>query len=227
MAKYFNYFPKTLYSLEDKGSKLDTITNIIARFGFEDRLKENSASFYKYQIKDSDTPEIIASKFYDNPERHWIVLLFNNVIDPQWDWPLTDRRLNEYIDNKYSSPEYADTANTSISGLTFSKYTEAVLNNPEDEYKVHGLYKTVEYKTSEKTEVLKYKIDYFNYITLAPISGTYRVADGTTVTLNEFREVKSHYDYEVEENEKKREIKLLKTEFVSAVEKEFKRTIRQ
>jgi hypothetical protein len=217
MAKYFNYFPKTFYSLEDKGSNFNTVTNVIARFAFEEKLKENSAAFYKYQIKDSDTPEIIASKYYDNPERHWIVLLFNNIIDPQWDWPLTDRRLNEFIDNKYSTPEYADTANTSVSGLSWAKN----VNN------VYAYYKTVTYITSEKTEVMKYEIDYLNYILIVPTTGIYRVDDGTSVTINESSDIKTYYQYEVEENEKKREIKLLKSEFVPAVEKEFKRIIKQ
>jgi hypothetical protein len=73
MARYFNYFPTTVYSANAASSGLDIVTNIITRFGFEQSLKENGAAFYKYDIQDSDTPEIIAAKFYDNPERHWIV----------------------------------------------------------------------------------------------------------------------------------------------------------
>jgi hypothetical protein len=37
------------------------------------------------------------------------------------------------------------------------------------------------------------------------------------------KETKSYYDYEIEENEKKRTIKLLRPEFVSALDKEIKR----
>jgi len=33
----------------------------------------------------NDTPEIVAEKFYGNSYRYWIVLLSNNIIDPQWD----------------------------------------------------------------------------------------------------------------------------------------------
>ena len=40
------------------------------------------------------------------------------------------------------------------------------------------------------------------------------------------KEKKTHYTYETEENEAKRTIKLLKPEFVSAVEKEFKKIIK-
>jgi hypothetical protein len=221
MAKYFNYFPKTLYSLEDKGTKLDTITNVIARFGFEDKLKENSAAFYKYQIKDSDTPEIIASKYYDSPERHWIVLLFNNIIDPQWDWPLNDRILNEFIGNKYSASEYADTANTSVSGLSWAKNTS----------NVKSYFKVVTTTTSEKTTIEKLEVDsntYSNNVIMQNgTNETYQLNDGTSVNIKITKETQTYFDYEKSVNDDKREIKLLKSDFVAAVEKEFKRIIRQ
>jgi hypothetical protein len=221
MAKYFNYFPKTFYTLEDKGTKLDSITNVIARFAFEDSLKENSAAFYKYQIKDSDTPEIIASKYYESPERHWIVLLFNNIIDPQWDWPLTDRVLNEFIDNKYSTVQFADTANTSISGLSWAKNTANV-----KEY-----FKVVTTTTSEKTTIEKFSVDANtysnNFVMQNGTNETYQLDDGTSVNIKITKETQTYYDYENELNESKRTIKLIKNEFVPSVEKEFKRIIRQ
>jgi hypothetical protein len=221
MAKYFNYFPKTVYSLDDKGNKLDSITNIIARFAFEDKLKQNSASFYKYQIKDSDTPEIIASKYYGNPERHWIVLLFNNILDPQWDWPLSDKVFNEYVENKYSTPEYADTANTSISGLSWSKN----ITN------VKSYYKVVTTTTSSDVTIEKFEVDSQTYsnnqIMQTGSNKNYQLDDGTTVNIKITKETQTYYDYENNLNESKREIKLLKTDFVPAVEKEFKKIIKQ
>jgi hypothetical protein len=63
MAKYFNYFPTTFYSSNNSTTGLDVVTNLVARFGFESQLKENTSAFYKYQIQESDTPEIIASKY--------------------------------------------------------------------------------------------------------------------------------------------------------------------
>ena len=68
MAKYFNYFPKTFYSSNNSTTGIDTVTNIIARFSFESTLKQNSSAFYKYTIQDSDTPEIIAHKYYGSAE---------------------------------------------------------------------------------------------------------------------------------------------------------------
>lgn len=221
MAKYFNYFPKTIYSLEDSGTKLDSVTNIIARFAFENKLKENSAAFYKYDIKDSDTPEIIARKFYDNSERHWIVLLFNNIIDPQWDWPLNDRTLNEFVDKKYSTSEYADTANTLVSGLSWAKNTT----------NVKSYFKVVTTTTFENTTIEKYEVDSVTYANnILMQTGTnqnYSLQDGTTVNIKITKETQTYFDYEKEINDSKRTINLLKTEFVPAVEKEFKKIISQ
>ena len=81
MAKYFNYFPKTFYTSNNDVNGVEAITNIIARFAFDSQLKENTSAFYPYQVQDSDTPEIIADKYYGNVEYHWVVLLFNNIID--------------------------------------------------------------------------------------------------------------------------------------------------
>lgn len=220
MAKYFNYFPKTVYSTDTKSNALDTVTNLIARFSFEQKLKENSSVFYFYDIKDGDTPEIIARKFYENIERHWIVLLFNDIVDPQFDWPLESRTLNEYIDRKYSSPEYADTANTSVSGLSWAKS----LSN------VHSYYKVITETTFDKTTVQKLQVDDLTYANNTLMqNGTnqnYLLGDNTSVNIKITKETKTYFDYELEENEKKRKIKLLKPEFVSAVEKEFKRVVK-
>ena len=220
MAKYFNYFPQTVYSLDDK-TKIESITNIISRFAFEEKLKENSAAYYKYQIKDSDTPEIIASKYYDSPERHWIVLLFNNIIDPQWDWPLEERTFNEFVDKKYSSSEYADTANTLVSGLSWAKNVS----------NIKSYFKIVTTTTYEKTTIEKFEVDsntYANNILMQNgFIQNYELEDGSTITIKISKETQNHFDYEREINESKRSIKLIKNEFVPAIEKEFKRIIKQ
>jgi len=217
MAKYFNYFPKTLYTANNSSAGLDTVTNIIARFGFESTLKENSSAFYKYDIKDSDTPEIIASKYYENPERHWIVLMFNDIFDPQFDWPLRDRVLIDYIDAKYSAPGYADTANTSVKGLSWAMSP----NNIQAYYKVITRTNIDDIKIIEKLQ-----LDANTYANTATTNIIYNLQDGSRITEVVTKETQSYYQYEVAVNDSKRTIKLLKPEFVTAVEKEFKRVIK-
>ena len=218
MAKYFNYFPKTYYSANNSAS-LDTVTNLIARFAFESSLKQNSSAFYEYNVQDSDTPELIAYKYYENAERHWIVLLFNDIIDPQFDWPLQYKPLVNYIDTKYSANNYADTANTGITGLTWSMN----VNNVKSYFKVI----TTTNNDDGTVMVDKIELDANTWANTGASTTNYTLEDGTSVSVVVTKEKLSYYDYEQEVNEKKRTIKLLKPDFVPQIEKEFKKIIKQ
>ena len=217
MSRFFNYFPKTLYTSNNLTAGVDTVTNIIARFGFESTLKNNSSAFYKYNIQESDTPEIIASKYYDNPERHWIVLLFNDIMDPQFDWPLQYQPFIDYVNTKYSANNYADTANTGVTGLAWSMN----VNNVQAYYKIVTRTNFDDISIVEKLEV-----DANTYANVTASTTTYTLQDGSTITQKVTKETKTYYDYEQELNEEKREIKLIKPEFVPQIEKEFKKVIK-
>jgi hypothetical protein len=221
MAKYFNFFPTTPYSNSDESMAYDIVTNIIARFAFEDGLKQNSSLFYPYNIQDGDTPEMIASKYYGSPEKHWIVLLFNNIIDPQYDWPLDQRTIIKYINNKYSASEYADTANTNISGLTWSMNA----NN------VYAYYKTVTRVGTTDASLVTIKetiqVDANTYANVITSISNTTLQSGTVVSEITTKQKQTYYDYEIDTNESKREIKLLRAEYVTekGLMNEFKRVI--
>lgn len=222
MAKYFNYFPKTFYDIDTNKDNLEVVTNIISRFTFEQKLKENSAAFYEYSIKDSDTPEIIATKFYENPERHWIVLAFNNIIDPLWDWPLDYKSFYEYVRLKYQ-PQ-ADAANEEANSVVFlSGYDWAKSAN-----NIHSYYKVI--TTTNNSDNFTYsttiEVDSNTYANITSSSNTYTLQNSTTVVESISKMTKTFLQYEEDINESKRTINLLKPEFVQAVEREFKRVIR-
>jgi len=207
MAKYFNYFPKTFYKLNENSNDVDAVTNITSRFGFEQAFKNNSAVYYEYDVQDSDTPEIIANKFYGSSERHWAVLMINDIVDPQFDWPLDQRTIISYMNEKYS-------ANASVgqSGVNWAQAN------------IHSYYK-VETRTSNSTGAelqSKLEIDANTYANVAATTTNLTLDDGNSITIKVSKENKSYYDYEVEENESKRTIKLLKPEFVSSIEEEIK-----
>ncbi len=73
MAKYFNYFPKTIYNLDNSGS-LDSITNLTINFSFDKNILENAVLYYEYDVQDGETPEVVAHKVYGSSEKHWIIL---------------------------------------------------------------------------------------------------------------------------------------------------------
>jgi hypothetical protein len=216
MAKFFNYFPKTLYTNELNNSGIDSVTNIISRFSFEENLKENISAFYEYDIQESDTPEIIAHKYYGDSEKHWVVLLFNDIMDPQYDWPLQYSSFIKYIDNKYSANNYADTANTSVTGLSWSQNT----NN------IKSYFKIITQSSDDNDFVEKIEVDGNTYANIAASTSNYTLQNGSNLTITTTKETQTYYDFELEENENKRKIKLLKSEFIYEVEKEFKKASR-
>ena len=209
MANYFNFFPTTYYTNSDSSSDLDTVTNIIARFAFENSTKNNTNVFYPYEIQDGDTPEIIASKYYGSPERHWIVLMYNDIVDPQFDWPLDQRTIIKYINNKYSTSEYADTANTNISGLTWSMNA----NN------VYAYTKTItRVGTTDRLPVTikeTIQIDANTYANVIVTTNNITLNSGTKVAETTTKQKQTYYDYEIEANDAKRTIKLLRPEYVT------------
>ena len=100
MPKYFNYFPKTVYSNGINPTSVDVITNIMSKFAFESTFKNNTVVFYEYVITDGETPESIAHKIYGDSEKHWIILTLNDIYNPQTEWPLEQRTFIRYINKK-------------------------------------------------------------------------------------------------------------------------------
>ena len=203
MSKYFSYFPKTVYTLDS--SNADAVTSIVSRFGFESSFKNNTAVYYEYNIQDSDTPEIIANKFYGDSEKHWVVLMLNQIIDPQFDWPLDQRTIISFINEKYSA-----NASAGQSGITWAQTN------------IHSYYK-VETRTTNSTNTelqTKLQVDSNTYANVAASTTNLLLEDGNSITITISKETKTYYDYEVEQNETKRTIKLLKPEFVNSIDNE-------
>ena len=213
MARYFNFFPKTTYIKSSDSTEIDVLTNITSRFGFEQSFKENTSIFYEYEVRDGDTPEIIANKIYGDSEKHWVILSLNNIVDPNYDWPLEQRTLVRFIDEKYTAN--ADTANGQ-SGLVWSK------SNIKEYYTIE----TTTHNASETNTVNRYQVDANTFANVAPtFTPSVALQDGSFIDVEVSKETKTYYDFEIEDNEKKRRIKILKPEFVFAVDQEFRRVI--
>ena len=210
MPRYFTYFPKTVYNLDENNKSVDVITNIMSKFAFEPSFKDNSVVYYEYAVTDGETPEMLAHKFYGDAEKHWVILSLNDIYNPQVDWPLEQRSLIRYLDKKYY--DEADTANTSVTGSQWAR------TNVYGYYKVENQTVT---KTGEKIQQ-KYQVDANTYANIAPSTIVQTLGDGNTISVSISKEIKTYLDYEYEVNEDKRLIKILKPEFINAVEEELR-----
>lgn len=214
MAKYFNYFPQTAYYLSDDNSSLDVVTNLMSRFSFNAASKDKLVMYYKYDISDGETPEIIADKLYGSPEKHWIILSVNNIKNPQFDWPLRYNDLTKYIDIKYRGATYANTANTGT-GLSWSKsHTHSYYINEK---------RTLPSGSDTTETIIIDAATYANTNTTSTV--VYTLYDSSNVTITTTKSSISYYEYEIQANEEKRTIDILRPEFVKTIEQEFRNVI--
>ena len=57
-----------------------------------------------YDVKEGETPEMIADKLYDDPELHWVVLMVNDITDRFHQWPMSAFQFEQYVKDKYDDP---------------------------------------------------------------------------------------------------------------------------
>ena len=100
---YFDNFPVIRYGSTD--GTIKNVTNLLRRVAVRSKVKTNSSLFDTYDVKNGETPEIIADKLYDDPKLHWIIMLLNNVTDRYHDWPMSEQSFETFIKDKYTNPD--------------------------------------------------------------------------------------------------------------------------
>ena len=106
MSFMFHNWPTVNYDLK-KNNNIGVLTNITLRFKIKEILNSKSAVIYEYNVVNGERPDIIAHKYYDDATLDWLILLTNNIIDPQFEYQLDDRSFDTYIIKKYGSVEKA------------------------------------------------------------------------------------------------------------------------
>ena len=99
---YFENFPLILYdSVGNNNFKV--VTNLLKRVAVRSKIKINTSYFDTYDVKEGETPEILADKLYDDPELHWVILLLNDITDRYHQWPQNQNQFLAHINDKYSN----------------------------------------------------------------------------------------------------------------------------
>ena len=100
---YFHNFPEIEYDPTGSGF-FNTIQDITTRIKVREWIINNGALFSKYIVSDGDTPEIVAFKEYGSTDYHWVVLLFNQIMNNYYGWPLSRRNFDAFVNDKYANP---------------------------------------------------------------------------------------------------------------------------
>ena len=104
MANYFRSIPSTSYDIWGTEPRhYQSVTNIMKRVKFKPEVLEDISEYYPYIVKDGERPDIISYVQYDTVAFSYLILLFNDIQDPIFDWPLSTQQFEQYILNKYGS----------------------------------------------------------------------------------------------------------------------------
>lgn len=184
-------------SLSHKNSSGDYIRvkNLFRRVKFLDWIKDKATLYYKFQIPEGARPDTVASLVYGRQDYDWIVLLTAGIINVRDQWPLSNRDLYVYAENKYTLEKLND---------------------------IHH-YETIEVKDSRNRLVLpKGQIVDSNFkITVPPGEsykgiGAYETVQFTSDTTGQINPVigVTNFEYESNLNEDKRQILILRPAYL-------------
>ena len=204
---YFNELPNILYQspLLHKNSSTDyiSIKNLFRRAKLFDYLGNNVSIFNKFVIGDGDRPDTIAESLYNDSSLDYVVVLVAGITNINHEWPLQDFQVYDYALQKYG---------------TESKMFE-------DHH-----YETFEIKDDKGRQILPpnlivdkdFKMDgsalrFNSTYTLISEAGNTQLDDKNeyTVSTDNIARAVSNFEYEISENEKKREINVLRNGYLS------------
>jgi len=195
---YFSLIPDIKYDLKPISypfSESDYITakNFFRRYQVNPDIFDYAIFYKKYSIKNGERIENISEKYYGNSFYDWVIILTNNFINPQFALPLDSETLRKSVEYKYGELE----AYSNI-----HHYVTSEVKNGDLIALQAGLIVDQNFYSSPFT--------YWN--------GSQTV----TVPGNTVSSPVTNYEYEVEENEKKREIFILKETYFRRFVEEFK-----
>jgi len=106
---YFRELPELDYQsfLSDSNSSQNylRVKNLFRRNKLRDDLQNVFTIFDKYEIVEGARPDTVAEEFYGSAELDWVVLMTANITRVRDQWPLSNRDLYRYSENKYGVNE--------------------------------------------------------------------------------------------------------------------------
>jgi hypothetical protein len=93
--KYFAKFPLISYAN-------NAAVNIVERAKITDNVFNNPYVWYKYDIRNFERPDQIADFYYNDEFMDWLLYLSNQIVDPYYEWYMSDDVFFAYIVKKYN-----------------------------------------------------------------------------------------------------------------------------
>lgn len=189
---YFSIVPNISYDekpIKYPFSESDFVVakNFFRRYKVSDDIFSSAVYFTKFSIPDGMRPDAVALKMYGNEFYDWIILLVNNMVNAQYDWPMNNYEIYKILEEEYDDP---------YSEISHYEIKEAI-----------GPY----------SAGLHVDETFYNGQHKLNINGSIQTKNG-----NEICSPVTVAEYYTSENEKKREIYLLKGEYVQSFIDDFR-----
>lgn len=195
MPSYFQQVPNFEYANATRDGKnisdYSEVKNLFKRGKLRDDIFGDLTFFTKYQIIGDERPDNVAYKRYDDETLDWVVLLSNNILNIQTEWPMTQQAYYDFLIMKYGSEEKLNE--------THHHETIEVKNSSNEIIVRAGL-----------TVKSDYSVDYYDFLT------------GTQVTATNITTAITNKDYENKIQDAKRNIFLLKPEYLNVIMNDMK-----
>jgi len=101
---YFANFPLIPYDSVGNGD-FKLVTNLMKRVALRSKVRTNALLYDTYDVKEGETPEMLADKLYGDPNLHWIIMYVNGITDRYHQWPLSTPQFLAFVNDKYSKPD--------------------------------------------------------------------------------------------------------------------------
>ena len=165
-----------------------TAKNFFRRYKVNENVFQYATFFKKYTIRDGERPETVAEKIYGNQFYDWVIMLTNNMVNAQYDWPRSNYEMYKIVEEEFDDP--------------YSEISHYEIKETIGHYQA-GL-----------------RVDKTFY------DGTHKLNIDGSVQIKNGNEIASPItvaEYYQDENEKKREIYLLKPRYLESFVKDFKK----
>lgn len=200
-TKLFADFPRIAYTLDDFQSE-QVVVDIFRRVIFSDEFLQNTFYYEEYEVLGGESPEDLSYRFYGTPNLYWLILMVNGIVDPRFDWPLSEDELYKITKAKYGGENNVFSTNKARNSAGYNVETFFIL---------------LEESTHKEPKRLLFQ-ENTNQDINTPIA--YKDSAAGTDFI-------SNFEVEQEKNETNRSLKILKADVVEEILTNFKNLVNQ
>lgn len=190
---YFRQVPNFEYVSRNKDQQYISdyipVKNLFKRGKLREDIFGNLSFFEKYSIIGDERPDNVAFKSYGDSTLDWVILLSNNILNIQSEWPLTQESFDRVMLEKYGSYEtlysgiHHYETNEILNSLGIRVLSSGIQISPT--WKTNGNF--LEINNSKIDEI--YSINGSNLIKVELVEGIPGLRSGSQITVNNVSEI--------------------------------------